>query len=57
MYKAKQNGKNRYEFYTKDLTNIVSRRFEIEQALAVGLKNDEFYVVYQPKYSLKTKNI
>ena len=57
MYKAKQNGKNRYEFYTKDLTNIVSRRFEIEQALAVGLKNDEFYVVYQPKYSLKTKKI
>ena len=57
MYKAKQNGKNRYEFYTKDLTNIVSRRFEIEQALAVGLKNHEFYVVYQPKYSLKTKKI
>ncbi len=57
MYKAKQNGKNRYEFYTKDLTNIVSRRFEIEQALAIGLKNDEFYVVYQPKYSLKTKKI
>src|SRR5574344_237913 len=57
MYKAKQNGKNRYEFYTKDLTNIVSRRFEIEQALAVGLKNDEFYVVYQPKYYKKKKKI
>lgn len=42
MYKAKQNGKNRYEFYTKDLTNIVSRRFEIEQALAVGLKMMNF---------------
>ncbi|WP_198306181.1 EAL domain-containing protein [Arcobacter vandammei] len=54
MYKAKQNGKNRYEFYTKDLTKIVSKRFEIEQALPVGLKNSEFYVVYQPKYSLQT---
>ncbi|WP_225442364.1 diguanylate cyclase domain-containing protein [Aliarcobacter faecis] len=46
MYKAKQNGKNRYEFYTKDLSNIVSKRFEIEQALSIGLNNDEFYVVY-----------
>lgn len=57
MYKAKQNGKNRYEFYTKDLSNIVSKRFEIEQALSIGLNNDEFYVVYQPKYSLKTKEV
>lgn len=57
MYKAKQNGKNRYEFYTKELTNIVSKRFEIEQALPIGLKNGEFYVVYQPKYSLKHDKI
>ena len=57
MYKAKQNGKNRYEFYTKDLTVVFSKRFEIEQALSVGLKNSEFYVVYQPKYSLKSNEI
>ncbi len=57
MYKAKQNGKNRYEFYAKDLTNVLSKRFEIEQALSGSLKNDEFYVLYQPKLCFKTSKI
>lgn len=55
MYKAKQKGKNRYEFYTQDLSATVSRRFEIEQAFPVGLKKSEFSLVYQPKYSMKSK--
>ncbi|WP_049794782.1 EAL domain-containing protein [Aliarcobacter butzleri] len=57
MYKAKQKSKNRYEFYTEDLTKTVSSRLKIEQALSKALENEEFYVVYQPKYNLKTKEI
>ncbi|MEJ5169139.1 MAG: EAL domain-containing protein [Arcobacteraceae bacterium] len=57
MYKAKQEGKNRFEFYTKDLSNTVHTRLNIEQSLAKALRNDEFYVVYQPKYNLATKDV
>lgn len=57
MYKAKQEGKNRFEFYTKDLSNTVHTRLNIEQSLAKALRNNEFYVVYQPKYNLATKDV
>lgn len=57
MYKAKQDGKNRFEFYTRDLSNTVHTRLNIEQSLAKALRNEEFYVVYQPKYNLATKDV
>ncbi|MDY0365797.1 MAG: EAL domain-containing protein [Arcobacteraceae bacterium] len=57
MYKAKQEGKNRYEYYTKELSSTVHTRLNIEQALAKALKNNEFYLKYQPKYNLKTKDL
>jgi len=57
MYKAKQNGKNRFEFYTEDLSNSVHTRLNIEQSMSKGLKNGEFYLVYQPKYNLQTRKI
>ncbi len=57
MYKAKQNGKNRFEYYTKELSSKVSKRFEIEQEFKNALKQNEFYLVYQPKYSLSTHKI
>ena len=57
MYQAKQNGKNRYVYYTKKLSNILAKKMETEEALKSAFKNDEFYMVYQPKYDLKTKKI
>lgn len=57
MYKAKQNGKNRFEYYTKELSSKISKRFEIEQEFKNALKQNEFHLVYQPKYSLKSKQI
>lgn len=57
MYQAKQNGKNRYIHYTKELSNILSKKMETEEALKSAFKNNEFYMVYQPKYDLKTKKI
>ncbi len=55
MYEAKQNGKNRYKFYTKKLSTKIRKKMEIEKELETALQNGEFYVVYQPKYNLKTK--
>jgi len=57
MYKAKNRGKNRFEYYTQDLTSILTERFEVEQEFKDALKNNEFYIVYQPKYSLSNHNV
>lgn len=57
MYKAKQEGKNRFEYYDVQLSSSVHTRLNIEQALARALENNEFYLVYQPKYDLKTQTI
>ncbi|QOG13222.1 EAL domain-containing protein [Arcobacter sp. FWKO B] len=53
MYKAKQDGKNMFHFYDANLSSTVHTRLNIEQALAIALDNNEFYMVYQPKYNLK----
>lgn len=57
MYKAKKSGKNRFAYYTKDLSVKLERKTKIEQKLPHAIKNGEFFVVYQPKYYLKTHEI
>ncbi|NOX14837.1 MAG: EAL domain-containing protein [Epsilonproteobacteria bacterium] len=57
MYEAKQNGKNRYKFYTKKLSQIINKKMKVEQKLSNALTNGDLYVVYQPKYYLKTQKL
>ncbi len=57
MYLAKDTGKNQFQYYTKELSNEIQSRLSIELALREALKKEEFYLVFQPQYSLKTKEI
>ena len=57
MYKAKNSGKNTYQFYTEQLSYQQHRESEIEAHLRKALQNDEFELNYQPKYNLLTKEI
>jgi len=57
MYQAKSNGKNTYAFYKKELSVDVHNRLNLEQSLKHSLRDDEIYVVYQPKYNLLTQEI
>ncbi|MBT8348061.1 MAG: bifunctional diguanylate cyclase/phosphodiesterase, partial [Sulfurovum sp.] len=57
MYHAKSLGKNTFKFYTKDISQAMKRRLEIEKALRYALNNDGFSLVYQPKYNLITHEI
>ena len=57
MYKAKNAGKNTYRHYKIELSKDVHNRFNMEQALKYGMDNDEFYMVYQPQYTLSDKTI
>ncbi len=57
LYSAKKSGKNTYRFYTKNLSYLQHREAEIEAQLREALKNDEFNLLYQPKYHLVRKQI
>jgi diguanylate cyclase (GGDEF)-like protein/PAS domain S-box-containing protein len=57
MYLAKDKGKNNYRFYTAELSKEVQKRLAIDMALHNALTNNEMYMMFQPQYSLKTKEI
>ncbi|WP_331775648.1 EAL domain-containing protein [Sulfurospirillum sp. 1612] len=57
LNQVKEHGKNSYMVFNKELSDRIQQKWQIEQALATALKNHEFYVVYQPKYNLKSKKL
>lgn len=54
MYRAKQAGGNQLQFYDKSMSNQLRDRLELESELHNALKNDEFYMVYQPQIDCST---
>jgi diguanylate cyclase (GGDEF)-like protein/PAS domain S-box-containing protein len=48
MYRAKESGKNNYQFYVAEMTTIVSERLTLENDLRSALVRGEFSLNYQP---------
>lgn len=46
MYKAKHRGKNNYVYFSKRISDEISRRNTIRKLLPSGISNDEFSVKY-----------
>ncbi|AGF79774.1 PAS domain S-box/diguanylate cyclase (GGDEF) domain-containing protein [Desulfocapsa sulfexigens DSM 10523] len=57
MYRAKIEGKNRYQFFTKGMNSKVIHRLSLENRLRVALDREEFLVYYQPKVSIGSGEI
>ncbi len=49
MYQAKQQGKNTYALFTKDLSDRARHRLQLEAEFRQALLKEEFTVFYQPK--------
>jgi len=49
MYKAKQAGRNNFQFYTRELNAMLMERLDIEYRLRRAIENEEFQLYYQPK--------
>lgn len=49
MYKAKENGKNRYWIYETNMSIQAQNRSTLEQRLRKALERDEFVLYYQPQ--------
>ena len=48
MYRAKEAGRNTYQFYTAEMTAKASERLTLKNDLQRALKQHEFSLVYQP---------
>ena len=54
MYFAKEEGKNNYQFYSKDIQSKSNERLSIETNLRFALERKEFSLHYQAKLDFKT---
>lgn len=53
MYKAKDLGRNTFQFYASEMSHKAMQRLELENQLRTALKEDQFEVYYQPKIDLQ----
>jgi diguanylate cyclase (GGDEF)-like protein len=54
MYRAKWSGKNRYVVFESGMQDAVQSRMELEMDLRDALEKEEFFLVYQPTFDLRT---
>ena len=52
MFKAKEQGRNAFHFYTEDMTEKAYDRILMETNLRNALRNGEFVLYYQPQFGL-----
>jgi len=52
MYRAKWDGKNRYVVFESGMQDSMQSRMELEMDLREALKNDEFFLAFQPTINL-----
>lgn len=57
MYHVKENGRHKYHFYTRDLTDSAYDRVILETDLKRAIAADQILVYYQPQISLETKKV
>ena len=54
MYKAKEDGRNTYRFYTEEMTERAFERIVMASSLRQALDKEEFIVYYQPQMNGET---
>lgn len=57
MYRAKQDGRNRVQFFCTEIEDSLRSRHLMERQIRVALENQEFEVHYQPKIDAKNSTI
>ncbi len=57
MYRAKEEGKNTFKFYSEEINAHSFERMALETSLRRGLERNEFFLHYQAKLDLHTGQI
>jgi two-component system CheB/CheR fusion protein len=54
MYRAKDHGKNSFQFFTSELADLAAQRMDIETGLRHALERHELELYFQPQIQLQT---
>lgn len=57
LNQAKHNGKNRFLFHTKSMTNALNERVTLEQELLLAVQRQQFHLYYQPLVDVRSGEI
>ncbi|MDB5774824.1 MAG: signal transduction protein containing a rane domain, an and a domain protein [Herbaspirillum sp.] len=57
MYRAKQSGRNNFQFYTSAMNEQALERLRIESDLRAALERSEFLLHYQPKVDVESGQV
>jgi diguanylate cyclase (GGDEF)-like protein/PAS domain S-box-containing protein len=57
MYRAKDEGRNNYQFYSAEMTELAFERVVMETSLRQAIKNEEFVVYYQVQMDARTDTL
>ena len=57
MYKAKELGRNNFQFYSPEMNTVITERLEMQSALRRAVEHKQFALLYQPKVDLVTGQI
>lgn len=57
MYRAKERGRNTYQFFTPAMNIQAARRLLQQEELSTALEGDRFVLHYQPKVDLVTERV
>lgn len=53
MYRAKQDGRNNFRFFTAEMQQRSARRLQLESALRQALEREQFQIHYQPQLAMQ----
>jgi diguanylate cyclase (GGDEF)-like protein/PAS domain S-box-containing protein len=57
MYRAKEHGRNNFQFFTNELNRMMKERLELESNLRRALDRGQFELLYQPRLDLKSREL
>jgi diguanylate cyclase (GGDEF)-like protein/PAS domain S-box-containing protein len=57
MYRAKEIGRDNFQFYTQDMNARVCEKLALQEELRNAIARSEFYLLYQPQVDLRTGRV
>lgn len=57
MYRAKQTGRNNYQYFTAHMNETLQRRMKLENGLRRALEREELFLEYQPQVDIESGRI